>query len=267
MFDCYLIWGNPRDFNSRRVYYKSLPRDAVSISNEGDLLSLDVGPVPLVGPIVHSEPAGADPHRATALSVFIDTEVPPWVEEKFMTSVGWEAVDRLPKPTRYPFQVDILLLASNWAGSFDGWSSSRWLDASVKPLQRFPLTLATDIAAEPLEVRVLEVGKDVHGIGYAVVFTPDRDALDGFQITRNGWRSEPVARLRRQAWAELADLSSQMEITVVPVFGSAVVADALIYEDAQFINQDAMNHLPDDVYQVITERLAGLGSPDSYPEV
>lgn len=267
MFDCYLIWGDPRDFSGRRVYRKALHHSEVSISADGYMLALDVGPVPLAGPIVHSEPAGADPRSATSLSVFIDTDVPPWIEEGFITTLAWEAVDNLPRPSRYPFQVDVLMLASNWAGAFDGWSSTQWFDSSVKPLQRIPLALAPEVAGGNITVHVLDVGQDVHGVGYAVVFAPDREVLDGFEITRNGWRNEPIARLRRQAWAELADLSTQMLVTAVPVLGSAVVADVDILVDPQFINQDALNHLPDDVYQVVVERLTtDYGWPGGPPQ-
>lgn len=255
MFECFLIWGNPRDFDSRRVYFRTLQRNDVKWSAESRMLSLDVGPVPVTGPIIHSEPAGVNPAEASAISVLVDTEVPSWVEPEFMKALGWEAVERAPKPARYPFQVDVLLVAPNWAGSFDGWSSTQWFDSSVKPLQRIPLCLDAEAQESTITVHVLDVGTDVHGIGYAVVYAPDRDTVDRFQVTKHGWRREPIARLRRQAWLELADLSTQVEVSAVPVFGSAVVAEVTLHASSETVNQQALNHLPDDVFEAVRERL------------
>lgn len=267
MFDCYLIWGNPRDFALRCVYQQRLSRGSVTISPDGDVMSLNVGPVPISGPIIHSEPAGKSPSEAEAISVLVDTDIPSWIDPKFMHSLGWVPAEHVPKPARYPFQVDILLLASNWTGSFDGWSSTQWIDASVKPLQRCDLSLAPGSDHSPTRVHVLDVGVDIHGIPYAVVYAPDRDVVDAVKVTKNGWRREPIARLRRQAWSELADLSMQVEVTAIPVFGSAVVADVSVFSDPALINEDALNHLPDDVFEAVREELLRITTPDVPPVI
>lgn len=264
VFECYLIWGNPRDFENRRVYCQSLSRQSVAFSAENQVLALDVGPVPIAGPIIHSEPAGVSPVEASSISVLVDTDIPSWIEPAFMQALGWQLVEHAPKPARYPFQVDVLLVSSNWTGSFDGWSSTQWFDASVKPLQRIPLCLDPDTPDSTITVHVLDVGKDVHGVGYAVVYAPDRDVVDQFQVTRHGWRREPIARLRRQAWLELADLSTQIEVNAVPVLGSAVVTDVVMHVDSpEMINVSALNHLPDDVFEAARERIEGAVSSDA----
>lgn len=263
MFDCYLIWGNPRDFDHRKVFFRKLAREAVSITENGRIVSLEVGPVPVSGPVIHSEPAGVNPLEASAISVLVDTDIPSWVEQNFMAALGWEMIERPPSPVRYPFQVDLLLLGPNWTGSFDGWSSTQWFDSSVRPLQRIEISLFADPTSPKTRVHVLDVGTDVHGIAYAVVYCPDRDVIDAAQITQNGWRREPVARLRRQAWLELADLSAQIEVTAVPVFGSAVVDQVSLLVDPSQINGDALNHLPDDVFEAVRESLEQAQKSDA----
>lgn len=250
--ECTVVWGDPRDQRGFTAYTSMLTSDQIVYGDGGQpFAELEMGPVPVAGPIIHQTMSDAGHLQ---VMVLVDVLAPSWVTAGTPVDWGWQPVDELPKPSRYPFPVDVLLLASNWAGSFDGWSSSQWCDADMKAMQRTTVPVSPG-SADQIQVRVLETGVDGHGVGYAVVFTPDRPVVDAADLDRHGWRREPWVRVRRQSWSDLADLAEAIEALTVPVFGSSVVSEVTIH-DVTAVNADVLYLLPEDVRDALTDALA-----------
>jgi hypothetical protein len=222
----------------------------VQLNADGTFASLEVGPVPVSGPIV----AAPDETGAGDLVVLLDGDIPDWVTEQVLEDWGWSVGGELPTSlTGFPFQADVLLLAMNWSGSLDGWSSTLWFDAGVAPMQRLELRLSP-YEESAISVRVLETGTDQHGVGYAVVYAQDRSEVDHANVTAAGWRREPWVRIRRQSWSDLADMSEAIEARVVPFRGQALVRDVIIH-DANLINSQVFELLPGDVRDALESAL------------
>lgn len=242
----YLVWGNPRAAGEHVVFTREIAPEDVRLSVDGQYAHFDVGPVPVSGPVISRE---NDEH----VTVLVDQAIPEWVTGPVLADWGWHQLSEVPRPARYPFPVDILVLSMNWAGAFEGWSRSHWLDGAVRPMQRFELPVAPD-ASERISVRILETGTDQHGVGYAVAFAPEREQIDGLHLVSKGWRSEPWVRIRRKSWMDLADLSDCIETHVVTALRSPIITDVTIH-DLNAINGETFSLLPADVRDALESAL------------
>lgn len=248
----YVVWGEPEE-GSRRVLAcrDKVPDNVVAIVPDRSYASVNLGFTVVAGPII------SDPDDAgTAIVVFADQLIPDWCTPERLAAAGWDLCDELPAIVRVPFQVDLLVLASSWHGSLDGWSSTVWLDSAVRPMQRIRLQISPISPARPL-VHVLETGADPHGVGFAVVFTPDRDELERSGLSEHGWRSEPWVRMRRPSWTALASLSSSVEAHVSLLLGHPVVRKVTIH-DLVGMHADGFKFLPVDVRDALEEALLEL---------
>lgn len=248
--DVWVVWGDPSDRDARLTARRTLTDDQAAVAPDGRFAALEIGPVPVSGPVLSR--AGS-----AQLVVLADRVVPDWVSGSFLGDWGWRLDEDLPEVVREPFQVDALVVASNWAGSLDGWSSSLWLECPVRPMQRLSIETSPGITTSSLDVRVLDVGADAHGVGYAVFYCPDRGRLDEHQLLWRGWRQEPGVRVRRRVWADLASLSDAVEAKVSVLFGRAIVATVEVH-DADGIQDQAVLQLPADVRDALEDALADL---------
>lgn len=252
----YLVWGNPRIPGEYVAFRNRIADDAVQLKLEGRYAALEVGPVPVSGPVI-SRPGEED------LVILLDASIPEWVQSQVLAGWGWEPVVEIPRPGRFPFPVDLLVLSQSWTGAFDGWSRTLWLDAAVRPMQRIDIPVGPD-SKVLLSVRVLEVGVDQHGVGYAVVYAPERNEVDNALLGSHGWRAEPWVRIRRKTWMDLADLSGCVEAQVVTAMRSPIISQMMIH-DLRGINGEALAFLPEDVREALEVALA-KDLPDSPTE-
>lgn len=248
MAPVYLVWGDPRRPGEFVAYRCERPA-ALRFTADKAFAFLEVGPVPVAGPVISFD------SQDTA-TVLADQVIPDWVEDTTLTMWGWERVAEIPKPTVYPFQVDVLLVAPNWTGSLDGWSSTQWFSHGLRPLQRLPLQIG-DAGEHQIQVRILETGVDPHGVGYVVAYAPDRAELDAAEIHTQGWRREPWVRIRRQSWLDLAALSDNYESIVEQALRTPIVVDVKIHA-LNPVNAAALAYLPADVRDALEFTLGQL---------
>jgi hypothetical protein len=256
-----LVWGDPRTLDQFVAFAKTTSMWDFDLDELADrrYIQLLIGPVPISGPVIHFS-ADTDP---TEIVCLVDHAIPEWVEAGTPTDWGWTQVTALPRPSRYPLQVDILVVSLNWSGSLDGWSSSQWCDAGFRPMQRARLAVEPSAGlVSTIGVRILEVGTDAHGVGYVVAFAPDREELDSADLPHHGWRLEPWVRIRRQAWSDLADLADSIETVVLSALGTAIASEVKLH-DVEAINADVLYLLPSDVRDALEDALMAL--PDDPP--
>lgn len=248
----YVVWGDPENVAGRvAVRHDDLPPAAVALVPSGRYASVDLGFTVLAGPVI-SEPGSRD-----GLVVLADQSLPDWFDSARLSEAGWVESPALPDVVRAPFPVDLLVLATNWSGSLDGWSSTVWLDKPVRPLERVALEVSP-ISPTRLLVHVLETGADAHGVGFAVVFAPDRASLDRCGLSEHGWRSEPWVRVRRQSWIELSELSLSVETHVSVLLGHPIVRDVTVH-DLVAMRSESLRFLPVDVREGLEQALIEMG--------
>jgi hypothetical protein len=242
-----LVWGDPGDPAARVVVQRAFSDQVIHRSPDLRFATIPVGPLTVTGPILN--PVDLD---GGTMVVLADSSFAEWATREVLADWGWEPASSMPTISRYPFQVDALVLAPNWAGTLDGWSQVVWLDTAVRPMQR--TQLAVDHEGHDLTVHVLQTGQDQHGISYAIMYAPDRDQLDAEGLTAKGWRAEPPARIRRQQWHDLADLSLTVQAHVSTFRRQAFVSHVTVHEDVPRHPQ-VVDLLPADVKDALLEAL------------
>jgi hypothetical protein len=257
-YETYVAWGNPRQGRHVVAYRKTLDASEVSLTANGTFATVDIGPAPVAGPVIHLDLT--DP--ATAIVVLLaDDQVPGWITEEFLADWGWAPALALPGDARARIETDVLLLSYGAADEFDGWSSSLWLAEEMLPLQRTHLPFP-DLPGG-LGVHVLEAGSDMHGVNYLVVFCPQRSQAVAANLAAHGWRREPGVRVRRQDWVNLANLSMDAELLVESMSYGPLVVGAMLHNPVDLASS-AVSQLPENLRAHLTSRVTS-DLPTDYP--
>lgn len=263
MITLVVVWGNPREPGERVAFSASLPTGkSLRLSPDTQYAYLEVGPSTVDGPVISRVPGMGDGDDGT-LVVLADQEIPDWVENAVPTEWGWHRVDDFPRPERLPFQADVLLLSLTSHHELQGMSTTMWLDAGVRPLQRTHLRVHPD-SELLLDVRVLECGSSDRGAGFMVAFCPDRDKVRLANLPGHGWWKEQWVQIRGEDWKSLIQLSAAVETNVVALFRTPIVAQVTIH-DLLAIPDKSLSLLPRDVRESLETALLAYGGDAEKP--